>query len=475
MSSVTAGARAARGSPPRAPGPTVTSRASRDRVRRDPGVLRGRSAVSVLTTVGIVIALALPGARVLRRGPRRRVPLRHAVGPSVRGRPFGVLPLVTATLWTTGDRAAGRRPFGLGAAIFLSRVRASRSVRKVLKPILEILAGVPTVVYGFFALQFVQTKVFCETGSSFRPGAFSVLAAGLVMGIMIIPTVASISEDAMSAVPLAMRQGSAALGANRMQTTLRVVFPAALSGIVAAVVLGISRAVGETMIVASPPATRPMVTSPLEQGQTMTGFIANAALGDSRVGIARVRHALRGRLLLFVITLASTSSASASSAASGRPTDVRHHETRERRSRLARAGRQRRASARALIFLVLLWLSAAGRRSGAWSRCSITIFLDGAARLDADLFTDTPASTPDEAGARAGHPRVDLGHRRHRGHVDPARYCGGGAPRGVRRQRKWYNRLIELNVQNLAAVPSIVYGMLALAFLACWRSATRTS
>jgi ABC-type phosphate transport system permease subunit len=135
-------------------------------------------------------------------------------------------------------------------------------------------------------------------------GSFSVLAAGLVMGVMIVPTVASLSEDAMSAVPNAMRQGSAALGANRMQTSMRVVFPAALSGIVAAIVLGVSRAVGETMIVAIAAGGQArIVTGALEQGQTMTGFIANAALGDSRVGSIEYNTLFAVGLLLFTITL----------------------------------------------------------------------------------------------------------------------------------------------------------------------------
>jgi phosphate transport system permease protein len=168
---------------------------------------------------------------------------------------------------------------------------------------LEILAGVPTVVYGLFALQFVQGTLFRDI-LHLPTGSFSVLAAGLVMGIMIIPTVASLSEDAMSAVPDAMRQGSAALGANRMQTSVRVVFPAALSGIVAAIVLGISRAIGETMIVAIAAGGQArIVTGPLEQGQTMTGFIANAALGDSRVGSLEFDTLFAVGLLLFAITL----------------------------------------------------------------------------------------------------------------------------------------------------------------------------
>ncbi len=215
---------------------------------------------------------------------------------------FGVLPLVTATLWTTVIALLVAVPFGLGASILLAEY-AKPQVRKFLKPLLEILAGIPTVVYGFFALQFVQGTVLRDW-LQLPTGAFSVLAAGLVMGVMIIPTIASIAEDAMSAVPSALRQGSAALGANRMQTTLRVVFPAALSGIVAAVVLGISRAVGETMIVAIAAGSQAqLVSNPLEQGQTMTGFIANAALGDSRVGSLEYNTLFAVGLLLFLITL----------------------------------------------------------------------------------------------------------------------------------------------------------------------------
>ena len=159
------------------------------------------------------------------------------------------------------------------------------------------------MVYGFFALQFM-TKVVLQGWLGLPVGTFNVLSAGIVLGVMIIPTVASLSEDALSAVPLAIRQGSLALGANRMQTTLRVVFPAAISGIAAAVVLGLSRGLGETMIVALAAGQKPtMVTSPFEGGQTMTGFIANAALGDSRVGSLEYDTLFAVGLLLFFFTL----------------------------------------------------------------------------------------------------------------------------------------------------------------------------
>jgi phosphate transport system permease protein len=215
---------------------------------------------------------------------------------------YGVLPLVSATIWTTGIALIVAVPFGLGAAIYLSEY-AKEARRRTLKPILEVLAGIPSVVYGFFALEFM-TKVVLQGWLDLPVGTFNVLSAGIVLGVMIIPTVASLSEDALSAVPLAIRQGSLALGANRMQTTLRVVFPAAISGISAAIVLGISRGLGETMIVATAAGQKAtMVSSPYEGGQTMTGFIANAALGDSRVGSLEYNTLFAVGLLLFIFTL----------------------------------------------------------------------------------------------------------------------------------------------------------------------------
>lgn len=265
-------------------------------------LLRAAAAITVLTTIGILTALLIPSLGFFAEVPVLEFLFGTRWAPRFADASFGVLPLVTATLWTTVIALLVAVPFGLGAAILLAEYAKPR-VRRVLKPVLEILAGVPTVVYGFFALQFVQNVVLREW-LHLPTGAFSVLAAGLVMGVMIIPTIASIAEDSMSAVPNSLRQGSAALGANRMQTTLRVVFPAALSGIVAAVVLGISRAVGETMIVAIAAGSQAvMVTNPLAQGQTMTGFIANAALGDSRVGSIEYNTLFAVGLLLFLITL----------------------------------------------------------------------------------------------------------------------------------------------------------------------------
>jgi phosphate transport system permease protein len=265
-------------------------------------VLRIAAWITIVITLGIIVALLEPSIEFFAEVPIWEFLFGTRWAPRFADASFGVLPLVSATLWTTVIGLLVAVPLGLGAAVFLSEY-ASSGVRKVLKPILEVLAGIPTVVYGLFALQFVQTTVLREW-LQLDTGAFSVLAAGLVMGVMIIPTIASISEDAMSAVPLGMRQGSAALGANKMQTTIRVVFPAAISGIIAAIVLGVSRAVGETMIVAIAAGSQArIVTGPLEQGQTMTGFIANAALGDSRVGSLEYNTLFAVGLLLFFITL----------------------------------------------------------------------------------------------------------------------------------------------------------------------------
>jgi phosphate transport system permease protein len=259
-------------------------------------------AASVFITLGIAIALVGPAIAFFREVPVMDFLTGTKWAPRFKPPAYGVLPLVMGTLWTTGIALLVAVPFGLGAAVYLSEY-ARPNVRKTLKPILELLAGIPSVVFGFFALEFM-TKVVLQGWLGLPVGTFNVLSAGIVLGVMIIPTIASLSEDALSAVPLGIRQGSFALGANKMQTTVRVVFPAAISGIAAAIVLGISRGLGETMIVATAAGQRPnMITSPFEGGQTMTGFIANAALGDSRVGSLEYNTLFAVGLLLFLFTL----------------------------------------------------------------------------------------------------------------------------------------------------------------------------
>jgi phosphate transport system permease protein len=260
------------------------------------------AALSVVITAGIAVALVVPAVEFFQQVSVKEFLTGTKWAPRFKPAAYGVLPLVMGTLWTTGIALLVAVPFGLGAAVYLAEY-AKDSTRRKLKPMLELLAGIPSVVYGFFALQFM-TKVVLQDWLGLPVGTFNVLSAGIVLGVMIIPTVASLSEDALSAVPLAIRQGSLALGANRMQTTVRVVFPAAISGIAAAVVLGLSRGLGETMIVALAAGQKPtMVTSPFEGGQTMTGFIANAALGDSRVGSLEYDTLFAVGLLLFLFTL----------------------------------------------------------------------------------------------------------------------------------------------------------------------------
>ncbi|CAN5649769.1 phosphate ABC transporter permease subunit PstC [soil metagenome] len=194
---------------------------------------------------------------------------------------FGIWPLITATMLTSAIALAIAVPMGLISAIFLSDFASSR-VRDTIKPLLEILAGVPTVVYGFFALTFVTPQL-----SRFIPQlmTFNALSAGIVMGIMIIPLVSSLSEDALSAVPRSLREGAFAMGATRLEVATQVVVPAALSGIVASVILAMSRAVGETMIVAIAAGQTPNFTlDPTVAVQTMTSFIVQVSLGDTPAG-----------------------------------------------------------------------------------------------------------------------------------------------------------------------------------------------
>lgn len=294
-----AGAPASGGTAPRNP---LTRKSKRYGERAVMVFLAGSSLLSVLVTVGIVVSLLLPALSFFREVSLTEFLFGTQWSPRFTGQEsYGVLPLITGTAWTTLIALVIAIPFGLGAAVYLAEYAPWR-VRKVLKPVLEVLAGVPSVVYGFFALTFVAPVILNDL-LGIEVGTFSVLAAGLVLGIMIIPTVASLSEDAMSAVPAALRQGSLALGANKMRTTLRVVFPAAISGIAASIVLALSRAVGETMIVALAAGTQArMVGGPTEFGQTMTGFIAQTATGESTPGTLSYNTLFAVGLMLFVIT-----------------------------------------------------------------------------------------------------------------------------------------------------------------------------
>ncbi len=218
------------------------------------------------------------------------------------GRSFGVLPLVTGTFVVAAVAGIVSLGLGIGAAIFLSEY-APESVRRIIKPILEVLAGIPTVVYGYFALLTVGPALRFVIGGD-TLGTFSALSAGLVMGIMIMPMVTTLSEDAMISVPRSLRDAAYALGATRFEVATKVVVPAALSGIVSSFILAVSRAVGETMIVYLAAGGRPNLTfDPLEAVQAMTAFIVNVALGDTPHGEIEYYTIFVVGLLLFIITL----------------------------------------------------------------------------------------------------------------------------------------------------------------------------
>ena len=214
---------------------------------------------------------------------------------------FGILPLVTGTLVTTIVALAVALPIGTIVAIYLSEF-APALVREVIKPALELLSAVPTVIYGYFALQFVSPLL-----QKLVPGlpTFNMLSAGIVMGIMIIPYVSSLSEDAMRAVPMSLREGAYALGANKIITAAKVVYPSAFSGIVASYILAISRAIGETMIVAVAAGMQPNLTlDPREPAATITAFIVQVSLGDLPHGSIGYQSIFAAGITLFIMTLA---------------------------------------------------------------------------------------------------------------------------------------------------------------------------
>lgn len=267
------------------------------------GLLAACGLVSVATTIGIVVALAGPTIEFFGDVSIKDFLTGTDWRPLFNPADFGVLPLVLATLVVTFWALAVSIPFGLGAAIYLSEYARPR-VRAFLKPTLEVLAGIPTVVYGFFALTFLTPLLQDIWLFGDPPSVFNALSAGLVMGVMILPTVASLSEDAMSSVPQSLRQGAYALGSSKRVVATKIVVPAALSGIVASFVLAISRAVGETMIVLIAAGGTPNLSlNPSEAMQTMTAFIASAGLGDQPTGSTGYKTIFAVGALLFIGTL----------------------------------------------------------------------------------------------------------------------------------------------------------------------------
>lgn len=257
--------------------------------------------VSIVTTVGIVLTLLVEAVRFFREVSILDFFTGTEWTPLFAGesQKFGVLPLIVGTLWITFFASLVALPLGLFSAIYLSEY-ASVKIRRRIKPILEVLAGVPTIVYGFFALQFVTPiirQLFPETS------IYNAASAGIVVGIMILPMVASISEDAMTAVPRSLRQAAYALGATRYEVAMKVVVPAALSGIIASFILGISRAIGETMIVSIAAGSSPNLTwNPLESIQTMTGYIVQVSTGDVEHGGVKYLTMFAIGFTLFIFT-----------------------------------------------------------------------------------------------------------------------------------------------------------------------------
>jgi phosphate transport system permease protein len=266
------------------------------------GFLGLAALISLLTTAGIVYALLEETVVFFGEVGVKDFLFGTKWTPLFEPASFGVLPLVAGTLATTLIGLVVAIPLGLGAAVYLSEYARPR-VRKVIKPTLELLAGIPTIVFGYFALTFFTPEIL-RGFFHLDVGIFNALAAGIIIGFLIIPIVASISEDSMRSVPQALREGAFGLGASKLQVTVRVVFPAALSGIVASIVLAMSRAVGETMVVVIAGGLQPQWGADVGKSmETLTAFIAATAKGDVPTGSTEYKTLFAVGTTLFVITL----------------------------------------------------------------------------------------------------------------------------------------------------------------------------
>lgn len=266
-----------------------------------PVILFIMAIISILTTIGIVTTLLLETTTFFERVNIIHFLTSKEWFPFFEADPkFGIMPLISGTLLVALIAMIVAIPTGLATAIYLSEY-ASEKTRKIVKPIIEVLAGIPTIVYGFFALTFVTPtlqKIIPQLNF------FNALSPGIVVGIMIIPMIASLSEDAMAAVPRSMREGALALGSTKLEVSLKVVLPAALSGIIASFVLAISRAIGETMIVTIAGGSKPTLTfDPTETIQTMTSFIVQVSLGDATYGSTIYYSIYAVGMTLFIFTL----------------------------------------------------------------------------------------------------------------------------------------------------------------------------
>lgn len=264
--------------------------------------LRAAAAVGIVTTVGIIAVLTVEALLFFAEVS----PVDFFTGTrwsaSIKPFAFGVIPLIVSTLMIAAIALAIAVPIGILAAVWMSEF-ASMRARNIVKPILEILAGIPTIVYGFFAITVItpllKATILPELGT------FSALSAGIVVGILILPLIASLTEDALRAVPRGLREGSYAMGATRWETVRRVLLPAALSGIAAAVILAMSRAIGETMAVVLAAGTNPQLTiDPTESVQTMTAFIVQISLGDTPADSLQFKALFAVGATLFAMTFA---------------------------------------------------------------------------------------------------------------------------------------------------------------------------
>jgi phosphate transport system permease protein len=258
--------------------------------------------LGVVTTVGIIVVLAIQAADFFALVN----PIDFLTGTvwaaTIEPFRFGVIPLVAGTLMVAGIALLVAVPLGLLAAVYLAEYAASRT-RNLVKPLLETIAGIPTIVLGFFGLNFVTPHLLKPIFGD-AIGTFNTLAGGLVVGLLITPLIASLSEDSLRAVPRGLREGSLAMGATKFETARKVVVPAALSGIMASIILALSRAIGETMIVVLSTGTNPKLTvNPLESAQTMTSFIAQISGGDTPQGSIQFKSLFAVALVLFALTL----------------------------------------------------------------------------------------------------------------------------------------------------------------------------
>jgi phosphate transport system permease protein len=263
-------------------------------------LLRASSSISVLTTVGIIAVLSIESVLFFQEVSLSQVLFDTEWTPLFLDKHFGIWPLLAGTLLTSAIALSFSVPAGLIIAIYVSEY-ATEGVRKVLKPILELLAGIPTIVYGYFALLFITPAL-----QNFFPdmGSFNALSAGLAMGVMILPMMASLSEDAIYTVPRSLREGAYALGASKLQMIFGAVVPGAVGGITAAIILSAARAVGETMIVAIAAGQQPLLHfNPLLPVETMTAYIVQVSLGDTPHGTLEYHTLFAVAMILFLLTM----------------------------------------------------------------------------------------------------------------------------------------------------------------------------